>query len=87
MTCRFDYWLHLRATLTNSDLGLPFVSIRLFFVYHVEPSWSILELRLEVNPTQTQLDEELSVIVHDGLRNAQDSANSDLTLSDITFIR
>ena len=44
-TCRFNYWLHLRTTLTNGDLGLPFVSIRLLFAYHilslVAASWNL----------------------------------------------
>ena len=37
-------------------------------------SCSILELRKAVNPTPTQLSEQLSVIVEDGLRNVQDAS-------------
>lgn len=39
-------------------------------------SCSTLELRKAVNPTPTQLSEQLSVVVQDGLRNVQDGVES-----------
>ena len=57
--------------LTDSvDLGLPVVSVTwLLSSHHILTNCSILELRREANPTPTELFEQLSGIVHDGLES------------------